>query len=1081
LQIIFNLQSAIRRCYNPSAFLSTETSVYSGILENHVMRLRTNAGWSLPAALCLAVFWAVTAAAQTVTTGNISGTVRDTQGGVLPGATVTATHTPTRTTYEAVAGGDGRFTILNVRVGPYSVAVSMSGFKPEKQDHVDVELGAEKTVDFKLQVASVSETVDVVAEAPPIDLSRAGTADNISNAVKETLPTISRSLTDIVRVNPLFATSGGGSGADTATVVTVAGNSYRYNSLQIDGAVNNDLFGLASSAGVPGGTAETQPISLDAVQELQLVVSPYDVRQGGFSGGGINAITKSGTNALHGTGFFQARNQNWVGKGVTNTKISTLKDKQGGFGVGGPIVKNTAFFYGNAEWARKTRPAGFSVGGTAVQFSQPALFNQYISDLQNLYHYSPGDNPGAEFPKQTNSNKYFVRGDFNVAKGHQLTIRNNNIDALNDINGTLSATTFRTPDVFYRYVSKTNSTVGQLNSQFGAGVNELRLTYTRVRDHRESPIGNPPFPQVTVTLAPGVTAVSGTEQFSGQNAINQDITELNDAYTLVKSTHTFTVGTHNEFLSLSNLFIRDFYGSYNFSSLANFEAGLAQQYDHSFSATSDPHQQAKFKVRQWGFYAGDQWRLSSPLTITYGVRVDAPRYPEKPDSNPIAQQQFGFATDVVPNSVEWSPRVGFNYDLSGKGTQQVRGGLGIFTGRPAYVWISNQFGNTGIDFTRIGASFNANNKIPFIADPTNQPATVSGAAAGSFTNEIDVIDPNFKYPSVLRGNVGYDHTLPWGFIGTADFVWSKTLKDIKYQNLNYVQVPGVTGIGGRPFFTRAVPSLSDVILLQNTTEGSTWNIAYQARRSFKQGLFLQAAYSYGRAKSIMDGTSDQAASNWGNVYVPGDPNNPPLSRSNFDPGSRVTLTGVYDMPFARVVKPVVSLIYTGASGRPYTLTYFRDVNGDNRGFNDLEYIPTANDPITYTGGTYQDYLNFLDTTDSCLADYVGQIIPRNACRTPWTNTLDGRFAIELPYKKYHTQVTLDAFNLINLFDRNKGQVLYVPFGQLEQPAVVPTSITPNTPLTGYDIRTVVAPGFQAFSRDDLRSRWQLQLGVHVRF
>ena len=1041
------------------------------------MRMRTKAGWSLPAVLCLALFWAVSAAAQTVTTGNISGTVTDTQGGVLPGATVTATHTPTGTSYEAVAGADGRFSILNVRVGPYTVAVNMSGFKPEKEENVDVQLGAEKTVDFKLQIASVSETVDVVAEAPPIDLSRAGTADNISNQVKETLPTISRSLTDVVRINPLFNTFGGGSGADTATVVSVAGNSYRYNSLQIDGAANNDLFGLASSAGVPGGTAETQPVSLDAVQDIQLVVSPYDVRQGGFSGGGINVITKSGTNDLHGTGFYQARNQNWVGKGVTNTKISTLKDKQGGFGIGGPVAKNKAFYYANLEWARKTRPTGFSVDSTGVLFAQPALFQRYISDLENLYHYTPGDNPGGEFPKATNSNKYFFRGDFNVAKGHQLTIRNNNISALNDISS-VSATAFRTPDAYYRYVSKINSTVGQLNSQFGKGVNELRLTYTRVRDHRESPIGNAPFPQITVTLAPGVTVVSGTEQFSGRNGIDQDIVELNDAYTLLKGKHTLTVGTHNEFLDLSDLFIRDFYGTYNFSSIDNFEAGLAQQYDHSFSATSDPNQPAAFKVRQWGAYAGDQWRLSPALTLTYGIRIDAPRFPEKPRANPIAVSNFGYATDVVPNGVEWSPRVGFNYALNDKGTQQVRGGLGLFTGRPAYVWITNQYGNTGLDFTRIGASFATANRIPFIADPNNQPLTVSGAAAGTFTNEIDVIDPKFKFPSVLRGNVGYDHTLPYGFIGTADFVWSKTIEDIKYQNLNFVPVSGLTGVGGRPFFTRRVSTLSDVILLQNTNKGYSYNIAYQVRRPFAHGVFVQGSYSYGRAKSIMDGTSDQAASNWGNVYVPGDPNNPPLATSIFDPGHHITLTGSYDMPFAKSVRPVVSVVYTGTTGRPYTYTYNRDVNGDNRGSNDLLYIPTASDPLTYTGGTYQDFFNKLS---SCAQGYVGQIIPRNACRGPWTNTLDGRFAVQLPYKKYRTEITLDAFNLINLFNRNKGLVQYVSFGQIQQPQPVPTTVTATAPLTGYNVGTFVSPTFTTFLRDDLRSRWQLQLGAHVRF
>jgi hypothetical protein len=1040
------------------------------------MRLCPKAAKRLAAVLCL-VLLPLAAAAQTVTTGNIAGTVTDAQGGVLPGATVTAVHVPTGTSYEAVTGADGRFSILNVRVGPYTVSVTMSGFKEQKEENVDVALGQERTVDFKLQLASVTETVEVVAQSPEIDLSRAGTADNISNAVKENLPTITRSLTDIARISPLFVAQGSG-GGDGPAALSVAGNSYRYNSLQIDGAVNNDLFGLASSAGTPGGTAETQPISLDAIQEIQLVVTPYDVRQGGFSGGGINAITKSGTNDIHGTAFFFGRNQSWVGKGVTDQKISTFRDKQGGGSLGGPIVQNKAFYFGTVEYARKARPTGFCVTGCGQTFREPALFDRFVNDLTTKYNYTPGSDPGGEFTRGTDSDKYFVRGDFNIARGHQLTIRDNYISGFNDISP-ISTTAFRTPDAFYRYVSKTNSTVGQLNSQLGKGVNELRLTYTRVRDHRESPIGNPPFPQVTVMLGTA-TVVSGTEQFSARNAIDQDIVELNDAYTLLKGRHTFTVGTHNEFLNLKNLFIRDNFGTYFFSSLENFESGLAQQYDHSFSATSDPLQLAAFKVRQWGFYAGDQWRAASKLTLTYGVRFDVPRFPEKPNANPIAEQNFGFRTDVVPHTTEWSPRLGINYDFSGNGTQQVRGGVGLFTGRPAYVWISNQFGNTGIDFTRIGASRNTANRIPFVTDPLNQPATVQGAPAGTFTNEIDLIDPDFKYPSVLRGNVGYDHTLAWGFVGSADFVWSKTMNDIKYQNLNRGAVAGATGIGGRPFFDRRFTTLSDVILLQNTDKGYTYNFAYEVRRPFTKGIFVQGSYSYGIAKSIMDGTSDQAASNWGNVYVPGNPNDAPLSRSNFDPGHRVTLTASYDMPFAKIVKPVVSVFYSGQSGRPYALVYNGDVNGDGRTSNDLVYLPTSSDALTYTGGTYQDLLNWING-DSCVAQYVGQIMPRNACRSPWTNTLDARFAVQLPYKRFRTEVTLDALNLINLFDSSKGLVLFPLFNDILQPTPIPSTPTLSSPVTGYNIGTLVSPNFSRFLRDDLRSRWQLQLGARIRF
>ncbi len=417
------------------------------------MRLCTKAVWSLPRVLCLLLFTAVSAAAQTVTTGSIAGEVTDAQGGVLPGATVTALHTPTGTSYEAVTGTDGRFSILNVRVGPYTVSVNMSGFKDQKQENVEVQLGQERTVDFKLPLATVTESVDVVAQSSPIDLSRAGTADNIPNTVKESLPTINRSMTDIVRISPMFNSQGGGAGADQA-VVSVAGNSYRYNALQIDGAANNDLFGLASSAGFPGGTAETQPISLDAIQEIQLVVSPYDVRQGGFSGGGINAITKSGTNSLHGTAFLFGRNEDWVGKGVTDTKISTFKDKQWGGSVGGPIMKNKAFFFGTADYARKTRPAGCLGRCRRTDLRQGApFFDRYIGILQNQYGYSPGDNSARRVrqgrPIATSTSSAAIS---TSARGHQLTVRHNYIDALNDISP-ITTTAYRTPDAFYRYAS----------------------------------------------------------------------------------------------------------------------------------------------------------------------------------------------------------------------------------------------------------------------------------------------------------------------------------------------------------------------------------------------------------------------------------------------------------------------------------------------------------------------------------------------------------------------------------------------------------------------------------------------------
>ncbi len=1046
------------------------------------MKLLAKATLCLSLTLGAAVISARPAVAQTITTGTISGSVVDSQGGVMPGAAVVAVHTPTGTVYEAVTQSTGRFTMLNVRVGgPYTVTVKMQGFKDEVTKGIDVALGGERTLTIKLSLASMSETVQVTAAAQQIDTTSAGTGANISNAVKEIMPTISRSIFDIARTNPLF-NSVGGAGGDGASVISVAGSSYRTNSIQIDGALNNDLFGLSGSGGVPGGGMETQPIAFDAIQEIQLVVSPYDVRQGGFSGGGINAITKSGTNAFHGTGFYFGRNQKWVGKGTTNTAISNFKEKQGGGSLGGRLIENKAFFFGSGEIYRRLKPSGVSVGATGVLFSpnNAALVDQYLAILRNTYGYDPSPNAKDEFGKKTDNNKYFGRMDFNLASGHQLTVRHNYIDALSDI-GTPSATFFKTPDNYYRFADKTNSSVAQLNSMFGRAVNELRVAYTTVRDHREpQPFEQKPFPQVNVTLASGVNIQSGREQFSGANQLDQDILEVTDSLTLLKGKHTFTVGSSNQFFKFRNLFIRDFFGTYSFSSLANFAAGKAQSYDLSYPAGSVT--EAKFSVRQLGFYLGDQWRVRSNVTMTYGLRLDLPQYPDTPTANPVAVTNFGYRTDITPKSTLFSPRIGFNYDLHGDGSEQVRGGVGIFAGRPPYVFISNEYGNTGVDFTRMGASFNTANQIPFVTDPNNQAKVITGASAGSFTNEIDLIDPNFKYPSVLRGNFGWDRKLPFGLYGSGEFVWSLIQNDVRYENLNYVPSVTLTGVGGRPFFIKKVSTLSDVVLLTNTDQGGNWTASYEVRRPFKDGWFFSGAYSYNDSKSVPDVTSDQAASAWGNTSVPGDPNNQPLTRSSFAVGHRINASASYEIKLPKGARGTLSMFYAGTSGRPYTMAFSRDVNGDGRGTNDLLYIPASatEGGYTYTGGSYNDLLTFVQA-DPCLKDFVGKIIPRNACRSPWTNTLDGKFAVQLPFKKVRAEITLDALNLINLFDNKGGLFQYSSFNQLQVISSNPTSVTATAPFVGYNLTTLTGASFTKYFRDDLRSRWQLQLGGRIRF
>jgi hypothetical protein len=1033
-----------------------------------VMKLRTKALSSLAGVLCLLLLGGTTAFGQTVTTGSLAGVVTDAQGGVLPGATVTAVHTPTGTSYEAVTDGDGRFSILNVRVGPYTVNVVMSGFRKEEQPNVAVGLGEQRAVDFKLQLETLTETVEVSGELSVIDSSRAGTAQSVSQQIVESLPTINRSIYDIVRVSPYFTSIG--LNADPQSI-SVAGRNNRYNNIQIDGAVNNDVFGLADS-GVPGGQTETQPVSLDAIQELQLVVSPYDVRQGGFSGGGINAITKSGTNALRGTGYYFGRNNDWVGESPTGVELGEMSDQQYGGSLGGRIVENKAFFFANVDLARRENGSGSSVSTTGQTFGRDAEIDRFISILQNRYGYNPGGKE--EFTRQTDSTKFFVRTDFNIARGHQLTVRNNYIDALNDIGRPEPAQYFM-PDAFYRFATDTNSFVTQLNSTFGAAVNEFRVTYQRQRDRRGKQPDQPEFPFVRVFGLTGNASVrAGTENFSTANELDVDVIEITNDFTWLKGKHTITFGTHNEFFDFRNLFIRDSFGNYTFDNLNLFEQGLAQSYDHSFSNTADPLQAANFGVQQWGFYAGDQWRIRSNFTVTGGLRVDLPRFPDTPTANPQVQTLYGYRTDIVPETTMWSPRVGFNWDLSGGGREQLRGGFGLFTGRTPYVWLSNQYGGTGIEFTRITVSTTQGrlNPVPFNPDPNNPPRNIGTAAR----NEISIIDPDYDFPSLYRGNIAYDRELGFaGLIGTAEVLFSSTVKDVAYSNIN-MRVTGAAA-DGRPTFSSVSNVFSNVLLLQNTDEGDQWSINLQVQRPFTNGFTANASYLYGRSRSVLDAQSSQAASNWGNLIVPGDVNDPPLTTSNFDPGHKFTFFASYDIPFWQKFVTTASLFYVGQSGRPFTLTSGnQDINRDTRTNNDALYLPRSADEVDFANGTFADWSAFIDERE-CYTKYIGQIIPRNACRSPWVNSLDFRLNVQLPVRRVRAEITFDLLNLFNLFDREAGLIEYGNFNNLQ-----PAAVTTVNGRFRYDIAAITAnPPSADFLRDDLKSRWQAQLGARIRF
>ena len=1011
---------------------------------------------------------AADAGAQSATTGSIGGVVRDAQQGVLPGAAVVAVHVPTGTRRETFTRADGRFDLLNVPVGPYDLEVSMSGFGTRTLSGVVVALGEATEAPVTLQLAALTETVEVVAAASEVfSPSRSGTTAAVAAGVIETLPTLERSLQDFARVNPFFVKTS--RNADSESFLSVAGRSGRYNNVRIDGAVHNDLFGLARQ-GTPGGQANTQPISLDAVRELQLVVASYDVRQGGFSGGGVNVITRSGSNAFSGTAYFYGRGERLVGRGVDDAPIAAFFDRQQGASVGGPLARDRAFFFANVESQRRETPAGYSLDGSSgVDFGRLAEAQRIVRTASRRYGY---DVPGGfgEIVRANPNDKVFARADVNLSPGQRLSLRHNTVRGAADV-GSQSNSRYRFTDNFYRFDSETHSTVAQLDATFGAAVNQARIGFQRIRDRRGPRTA--PFPQVTIDLEGGEEIRFGTEQFSTANALDQDVIEIHNDLTWVRGRHQFTVGTHNELFRFRNLFIRDAFGVYEFTSPELFEQGLAQSYSYSFSRTDDPRQAAEFWVHQLGFYAGDQWRVRDDLSLTYGLRLDAPLFPDTPSANPLVERLYGRRTDVVPASRNLSPRVGFNYDFSPApdARQQVRGGLGLFHGRPPYVWLSNQYSNTGNEFQRIRVFFDPANRIPFSADPNGQPVDVGSAS----TNEVNLVDPDYRFPRLLRGNLAWDRDLGFfNLVGSVELLFSKTLQDVDYRNLNLVESGAAPD--GRPTWSRLHSDFSDVVLLTNTGAGSGWMVAAKLDKRFSDDWFLGGSYLYGESRSVNDGGSSQAASNWRNAYNAGDPNAAPLAVSNFSPGHRFNLSGSYRLP-AGPAGVTLAAYYDVQQGRPYSYLDGSDVNGDGTRGNDLLYVPRDADEVRITGGAYGDLLRFL--TDGCDVT-PGAIAPRNACRGPWTHALDFHAGVDVPLGRNEVEFFLDVRNLVNAFNRAGGLVEFAYFGNLQP---VRSSVDPATGGYVYDLNTPARPGFggDRFTRDDLRSRWQAQVGLRYSF
>jgi hypothetical protein len=1020
--------------------------------------------------------------AQGVTTAGINGIVLDKTGEPLIGATVVAVHEPSGSKFGTTTRTDGRFNLQNLRVGgPYTVTVSYIGYAAKRYGDITLRLSQNMHLEFSLEEKTVEVgAVDVVGERNPVlSANRTGAAVNVPREIIERVPNVSRSFTDFQKLSPQFVGN------------SAAGRNNRFNNIQIDGTQYNDLFGLGSS-GTPGGQASTTPISLDALQEFQVVVAPYDVRQNGFTGGGVNAITRSGTNSYAGSVFGYFRNQDFVGLSpdTNRQKFGAFQEYQTGFRVGGPVLKDNLFFFATGEITDRTQPTDilFTKNGSTgynvstIPYDSVARF---ASILRNQYGYDPGAFDNVDLERR--SVKLFLRLDYNLASNHRLTLRHNYVDA-NDDNLPRTLTRFFFENSNYVFNNTTHSTVLQLSSMFGNAMsNELILGYTRIRDMRET-VGAP-FPFIRIKFGAKGDLYAGTENYSIANKLDQDIFEITDNLTYFMGDHVFTVGTHNELFGFENLYIRDLYGNYEFNSLTDFEAGRPSRYTVSYSLTGDARQSAKFSAIQFGFYAQDEWTVVPALKLTGGVRVDIPTFPDTPTRNAKIDSTFGsmgVGTDIIPSgNLLFSPRLGFNWDVTGSREIQLRGGAGIFSGRIAYVWLSNQYGNTGVEFGRIDVS---SRPAGFFTGSWADPPRAGLSTVT--TSEVNLTDPDFSMPQLARMNLALDYQLPLGFVATVEGIYSKTLNDILYQDINIAPSQGTLAGDGRPVYgtyststnrfsvSKVNPAFTNVIYMTNTDQGYQYSITAQVQRQVLDGLTASAAYTYGESKDVNSVLSSQAYSQWRYNHVPGDPNNPPLSWSAFDIRHRMFVAAAYRHEFFDGAGTTVSLFLNGQSGAPFSYVYDGDVNGDGQTENDLIYVPRDADDIILTSNNY-DRLNQFIEGDDALSESRGKIFDRMGARVPWQTYLDVRFAQEIPIPTlagHRFELTVDILNVLNLLDGDWGYSKFVDqqryrllsFQGLDAATQKPKFSFNDAKMDPYDISS-------------LASRWQMQIGLRYTF
>ena len=1063
--------------------------------------------------IALAAFLFTAAAfSQGVTTSSLGGQVKDASNEPLLGANVVAIHTPSGTSYGAITDFDGFYRLSGMRIGgPYTITISYVGFEDSVTEGIFLNLGQTERISKQLsESATALDEVIITAQSNGVfDANKTGAATSIDNKKVTALPNVSRSIADFARLTPQAQIRGD-------NVISVSGQNNRYNALYIDGAVNNDVFGL-SGAGTNGGQTGVNPISIDAIESFQVNVAPFDVKLGGFAGGAISAITKSGTNEFKGTAYYLLRNEDFAGKtpGVDDNRESLPDFTAETYGVtiGGPIIEDKLFFFLNYERQDDQTPQPFE--GTYDGESGLAGVDTFANFLQSEFGYDPGS---FENNTQTlTSDKITLRLDWNIAKNHKLSFRNNYVKADFFGIGRSTSTNIRFDGGGQEFESISNTASLELNSTFGNNLaNNFILSYTRVRDDR-NPVGSP-FP--TLEINDGDARIfAGSEPFSTANRLDQDVITLTNNFEIYSGRHTITIGTHNEYTDVTNIFFGRNFGEYTYSTLQGFFDDDANEYRSSYSVLGGVGDEsvgaAEFNLYQLGFYVQDEVQFTDNFKVSLGLRLDFPIFEDgrgNTDFNSrgvalleaAGKDLQGARVGQGPSTqTHVSPRLGINWDVKGDKKTQIRGGLGIFTSRIPLVWPGGAYNNTGnnVANTRIFRPRDA-------GDPNNVPAfnpdvNTQFREDRQFQGNIDLLAEDLKLPQTFKASIAIDQRLPAGFTISAEILSNSTITGLNLENVNLVGPQfRTTGAGSRDNFggARVDNTYGGIFLISNTGEGSSWNTSLTLSKNFYGSLVdvrAQATYSYGDSDVLFDGTSSQNISNWAfNESVNGS-NNLTVSTSDFAQGDRYLANVTADFKWSKNLKTTFGLFYEGSDGTPFSYVVGNFGSADliddsGEAFTALPYIPrNLEESLLIDDGdlTAEQQWNLLDAfieNDDYLSSRRGQFAERNASRAKMSHIVDLKVAQDFSFsvgggRKNTIQVSADIFNFTNLLNNDWGRRFFtsgfdtaslVNFEGFQDDGTTPT-FSFNTNIDGA-LNNIDDAGLQS-------SRWQAQLGIRYIF